>query len=311
MSHHTNFLVTSLEAALTLICAWLDRSGGTRRITALADMRISAKDDQANRFTISDLTPKLFVLEANAYGRIENEIGVLGDRYSTGRIGLAFSGKGVIEALSIVAHAQRLLTNLLAVSGRPQPKPAHVASWFGKLVQSYFRDHRQRDSVSLTFYLFGWDGSTPFWVKVRWGGSEGFSQGGDAFTDDTFLVSGEEATFVADEVELIQRAVRRHKNGLGMPADVVSAFEVELESQRSENAIRKQVEESVIERILHDANETVGGVLQKLEITTAGDTSLTRLAAEYGVPPFWQDDDDGELMIPDYVQLMGRTKRST
>lgn len=145
-------------------------------------------------------------------------------------------------------------------------------------MERYFASHNERHSATVTLIIFGWSGQTPWHQTVRWDRTAATLESG-VFDDETFLHAGEDAKFVHDAVTELRSAIMGHKRRMANVFEGEDGVhEAEKVSSQHDSAARRVAEQSLIDKILSEANESIGGTLQKLELAGAA----RRLHADVG-----------------------------
>jgi len=298
---------------VTLICVWRDQSFNVDRLIALGDMRISSKSPEAERTSrtvISDLSRKLVPITVACHNSnaLSPVTGAMTEPYTRMEIGVAFSGR-VLEAQTIIHHMQHYLSNLVAPEGgQPQVEPAALGEWTRRLGERYFASHNDRNKATVTLVLFGWSGEVPWFQRVRWNKTSAELETG-VFDSDTFLSAGEDASFVKSTVKGIRDAVKRHKRKVPKSFDGEDgAFEADKMRSQLDNAARRTAEQSVIDKIISEANDSIGGTLQKMELARGQRAACTRLSEEYALEQDMSLSMTDPLFPFDYTENMGRRR---
>jgi hypothetical protein len=272
---------TGEDKQMTLVCVWRESSFGIDRLTALADMRISRKEN-GGRATISDLTRKLLPLSICCHetDRLQSVTGSLHSPYQRVEAAIAYSGN-VVEAQAIIAHVQQDLSNLIAIQDRPSFDYAKLGVWIEQLVARYFEKHANKAGTEVTLIVFGWAEQTPWFHQVSWEKGK-VSRLDGVFDDETLLVVGEDSKFVKIDLDNLRTAISRHKRKLReqLTSDD-SCFEHELERARHEVAELKSIQQAILDKIFCEANTSIGGPLQKLELAPGQRAACTRLSGDY------------------------------
>ncbi|WP_343774106.1 hypothetical protein [Brevundimonas nasdae] len=158
----------------------------------------------------------------------------------------------------------------------------------------------------MTLIIFGWSGQTPWHQTVRWDRTAATLESG-VFDDETFLHAGEDAKFVHDAVTELRSAIMGHKRRMANVFEGEDGVhEAEKVSSQHDSAARRVAEQSLIDKILSEANESIGGTLQKLELAPGQRAACTRMSAEYSLDQDMNLSADGLLFRIDYTEEMGR-----
>ncbi len=301
---------------MTLVCVRLEKSFNFPRITALADTRASIRRQDGSFRTVSDTTQKLFAIPVCCYmaDNLTPVVGAWVDPYYETRIGIGFSGS-CFEALTIIAHVSRKLSLLVAPNGdQPQPTGERLVHLIARLCESYFNNHSGEGDPKVLFLVFGFDEDRPWIGRVTWNKAKGLESSFGWAADDTLETIGQDDLFRQRAQEWRAR-IQQHRNEVASnPAAPTKDghFERDLEVARHDVAERKITEEELLSQIDSDFAESIGGVLQRLELAVsagkvvAGFTRDDRNyldGASYSVTP-------GKFLGPiPIVQQMGRQIR--
>lgn len=301
---------------MTLVCVRLEKSFNVPRITALADTRASIRRPDGSFRTVSDTTKKLFAIPVRCYplDGLTPVIGAWTDPYYETTIGLGFSGS-CFEALTVIAHICQSLSTLVAPNGdQPVPTRDGLLNLIGKLCETYFRHHSGDGDPLVLLLVFGFEETRPWIGKITWDKTAGLKSSATWATDDTLETVGQDALFQQRANDWRSR-IEKHRQGVSekpVPATPDSGFQRVLEVARHDLAERKSTEEEMLRQIESDFADSIGGVLQRLELgldgsqVVAGFTQDDREyldGASYSVAP-------GTLLGPiPVVEKMGRRMR--
>jgi hypothetical protein len=253
----------------------LEKSFNVPRITALADTRASIMRSDGSFRTVSDTTQKLFAIPVRCYtaDSLAPVVGAWVDPYYETTIGLGFSGS-CFEALTIIAHVSQTLSLLAAPNGdQPTPTGEGLVHLIAQLCKSYFNNHSGDGDPKVLFLVFGFDGSRPWIGKVTWSKAKGLERSFAWAADDTLETIGQDGTYQQWAGEWRER-IQKHRDKIaGKPASPTEdgRFERDLEVARHDIAERKITEEELLSRIDSEFAQSIGGVLQRLELAVSGD----------------------------------------
>ncbi|KAB2688938.1 hypothetical protein [Brucella tritici] len=301
---------------MTLVCVRLEKSFGVDRITALADTRASIRRPDGSFKTVSDTTTKLFAVPVRCYtlDQLTPVVGAWADPYFETTIGLGFSGS-CFECLTVIAHISRALSALAAPNGdQPVPVRDGLVNLIGKLCDSYFSHHSGDGDPVLLLLAFGFEGDRPWVAKITWRQQEGLQSRTVWANEDTLETIGQDARFQQYASDWRER-IRKHKDGVSSKPALQAddgAFEKALEVSRHDLAERKVTEEEMLHQIDSEFAESIGGVLQRLELSSANGNVIAGFTRDdcdymeggsYSVAP-------GTLLGPiPIVERMGRRVR--
>lgn len=298
---------------MTLVCVRLEKSFNVPRITALADTRASIRRQDGSFNTLTDSTQKLFAIPVRCYtaDSLTPVVGAWVDPYYETTIGLGFSGS-CFEALTIIAHVSQTLSLLAAPNGdQPTPTGEGLVHLIAQLCKSYFNDHSGYGNPYVLFLVFGFDGDRPWIGKVTWSKAKGLERSFTWAADDTLETIGQDALY-QQRAQQWRDSIQKHRDEVARkPAAPTEdgRFERDLEVARHDVAERKITEEELLSQIESEFAETIGGVLQRLELAVSGDRVFAGFTrddrsyldgASYSVTP-------GTLLGPiPIVEKMGR-----
>jgi hypothetical protein len=301
---------------MTLVCVRLEKSFGVPRLTALADTRASSRREDGSFKTISDTTVKLFAVPVRCYPleAMTPVIGAWTDPYFETTIGLGFSGS-CLEALTVIAHISQSLSSLVAPNGdQPTPTGDGLVNLIGKLCESYFSHHSGDGNPLLLLLAFGFEGDRPWIAKITWEKAQGLKSSSVWASEDTIETIGQDDVFRQYANDWRTR-IKKHRLSVSkkpVPDDPDGPFERALEVARHELAERKSTEEEMLRQIDSEFVDSIGGVLQRLELGLEGDKVVAGFTqddrsyldgASYSVAP-------GTMLGPiPIVEKMGRQAR--
>ncbi|MUT27049.1 MULTISPECIES: hypothetical protein [Mesorhizobium] len=256
---------------MTLVCVRMEESFGVSRITALADTRASIRRDDGSFKTVSDTTTKLFAVPVRCY-RIESLSPVVGawlDPYFETQIGLGFSGS-CFEALTVIAHISQSLSALVAPKGdEPLPTRNGLVNLIAKHCETYFGGHSGDGKPILFLLAFGFEDGKPWVAKFTASREDGIKSDAVWADKNTLVTIGQDRLFQKyagdwrDRIQKHQGQVSARK--ASSTAD--GAFEKSLEVARHDVAERKLTEQEMLRQIESEFAESIGGVLQRLELS--------------------------------------------
>lgn len=257
---------------MTVVCCWLDSSYNRRRITAISDARASSSPTKTQIDRLNDNTTKLFRTVVNCYDldNLDLETGAWKNPYFSTEIGLGFAGS-CYEAMSIIALYQRCVSQLVADS-----KPASRATPKGlvnillAIAQKWFCTHAWAEEVAVTFLLFGFsplDG-LPWAAEIRHAKGTGTTLTNVSWNlpEQETYIFGDVSAAVKKEMDDIRLSIQKHAKNLPKGTDSDSRFASSLELAKHQIGQKKFVESIVLREITNTFKETIGGVLQKIEV---------------------------------------------
>jgi len=304
---------------MTLVCAWLDKSSSTVRLSALADMRVTAKVKKAER--VSDLAVKLFALPVRCHAPfLAPNTGCLGQPYFETHYGMAYAGR-CLESLYVVEHLRRAFGSLIDYGDEAaKPVGAKIHDYVNQVMGGYVADHAdvklrttdpeafdKLNNWSMTIIVFGWDEDRPWISRNSWALKKPPVSEFEPATDTTFVAAGEDCTHTSARINSVRQLLDRRTNNLKAdPASADPEFSLLVEAARMKEAERKEIEQAVEDKILAEASHSIGGPLQKIELESNGAWSITRNAGVYSIPGGANLGSSGDLQPLDLVQSMGR-----
>ena len=256
---------------MTLVCVRLEKSFGVPRITALADTRASIRRTDGSWKTISDTTMKLFAVPVRCYpiSELTPVVGAWTNPYFETTIGLGFSGS-CFEALTFVAHITQSLSALVAPNGdQPVPTRDGLVHLIAKLCESYFNRHSGDGDPILLLLAFGFDEDKPWIAKITWDKTNAVKSCAVWATEDTLETVGQDALFEQRASDWRTR-IQKHRDSVSTRNPLPTAdgaFDQELEVSRHDVSERKSTEEEMLRQINSEFADSIGGVLQRLELT--------------------------------------------
>ena len=259
---------------MTLVCVRLENSFNVPRITALADTRASIRRTDGSFKTVSDTTQKLFAIPVRCYSGdcLTPVVGAWADPYFETIIGLGFSGS-CFEALTVIAHVSQSLSSLFAPNGDdPTPTGSGLVNLIAKLCESYFSQHSGDGDPLVRLVAFGFDDNKPWIGKIGWDKANGIRSSFAWATDETLETIGQDSLFqqrANDWRDCIQKH-RREVSEKPIPATTDGIFERDFEVARHDIAERKATEEEMLNQLESAFADSIGGVLQRLELTVCG-----------------------------------------
>lgn len=301
---------------MTLICVRLDKSFSTTRMVALADSRASIRRDDGSWKVVSDTTTKLFALPVRCYDpdHLTPILGAWRDPYHECIVGLGFAGS-CFEALTIVAALSNALVALCDVdSNYPTPTGQGILSVAEHLTRNYFQGHSGDGAPKVLFLLFGFEGHQP-WI--------GRIEGSKAAVTSKFTWATEVTLETVGVSDLFNQyaakwrtTIQKHRVKASTKVRETNSddrdFEKNLELSRHDTAEKKIVEEEMLDCIEREYLDSIGGVLQKLEI--AEQNGAVRYAFTRDDRPYLDagsaSASHSALLVPiEIVERMGRPVR--
>lgn len=259
---------------MTLVCVRMEDSFGVSRITALADTRASIRRDDGTFKTVSDTTTKLFAVPVRCY-RIENLTPVVGawvDPYFETQIGLGFSGS-CFEALTVIALISQSLSALVAPDGdEPLPIRDGLVDLIAKHCETYFQGH-SGDGKPIFFLLaFGFERDKPWVAKFTASKEDGIESNAVWADKNTLETVGQDKLFQQYAGDWRTRIQKHQRQVSAKKAESTAdgSFEKSLEVARHDVAERKIIEEKILSDIESEFVASIGGVLQRLELSIYG-----------------------------------------
>jgi hypothetical protein len=260
---------------MTLVCIRLDKSFGVLRLTALADTQASTPRGDGTWRSLQNTTVKLFAIPVRCYclDALTPVIGAWTDPYHDTLIGLGFSGS-CFEGLTVIAHLQQSLSALVAPNGdQPLPTKEGIIHLIGKITEAYFEAHKNKDcsdSPMLQMIVFGYDAERPWIGKVSWDKTSRIKSGVEWAGLDTLETIGQDALF-RQRASNWRDAISKHRSKIeknsGFKETVGSKFESKSELANLDTADKKMIEEEMLLKIESEFATSIGGVLQKLELS--------------------------------------------
>ena len=260
---------------MTLVCIRLDKSFGVMRLTALADTQASTPRGDGSWRTLQDTTVKLFAIPVRCYclDALLPVFGAWTDPYHDTIIGLGFSGS-CFEGLTVIAHLQQSLSALVAPNGdQPLPTKEGIIHFIEKITEAYFEAHKQKDSGDspvLQMIVFGYEAERPWIGKVSWDKAVRIKSKVDWAALDTLETIGQDALF-QQRAKGWRDKISKHRSeiekNLGVKEAVASKFESESELAKLDTDDKELIEEEMLLEIESEFATSIGGVLQKLELS--------------------------------------------
>jgi hypothetical protein len=179
------------------------------------------------------------------------------------------------------------------------------------LVSAYFKSHSGDGDPIALFLLFGFEDDKPWIGKITW--SNG--QLSDEFSfaqSDTLETIGQDALFVQRTAELRRRIAKHREEAHAKPGRYPDSDTLELEVARHELADKKLVEEKMLESVESEYLDTIGGVLQRIElVNNNGNVSVgyTQDDRRYLSETTFSVSTAGALAPIPIVETMGRKAR--
>lgn len=267
---------------MTLVCCWLDQSTSRERITAIADARASFLDGNDKWQVLNETTTKLLPVTVSCHElatQFDPGTSRFANPYYTTEICVGYSGYA-FEALSIIELFRRCCGQLMSTgTDRPQPSSEGLTQLFVALCDRYFKQHKRPKEQRVDFILFGYSGGGAAWCTVLKHLPERKTtierRGPLSVADAIQMGDGQSATAMA-ALGSLRASITRQARKVADRMD--PGFEQDLEQARLILGDRKLIEDRVLEVLESQFMETVGGVLQKLELYFIGSG---RAAAAY------------------------------
>jgi hypothetical protein len=203
---------------------------------------------------------------------------------------MGFSGT-CFDAMSIIALYRRCLEQLVFVGDTlVRPEPVRLLEILQEITNRWFKESPTSKNVEVYFLVFGYspiDGR-PWAGKVGRGRAESAKliEISNPLEPQEFYCAGdvgERRTFKR-AIDDIRKRIQRHAKRLRPGNSFDARMAQELEAARHESADKKSIEKLVFHEIRKASNETVGGVVQKLEVVLSDNYSC--------VAAFSRDDQD-------------------
>jgi hypothetical protein len=260
---------------MTLVCVRFHESYSRPRLTALADSRATYRRKDGGRKILSEKTVKLFVVPVRCY--LPSSLkpsGVWTDPYFETVVGLGFCGD-CFEALTIEALVRQELGVCVAHDGRPlQPSKEGLVNLVGEITRDFFNDHSEPSDRIVRMILFGFDARRPWIGRVSWDGPKGLTSVVEQACAESLVSIGETSVF-EQQASNWRTRILRHKETLraegGASANEDASFEHDKAVAHHDVAEKKAVEEQMLRRIESEFAESIGGVMQRLELMMDGD----------------------------------------
>ncbi len=259
---------------MTLVCIRLEKSFNFPRITALADTRASIRRTDGSFKTVSDTTQKQFAIPVRCYAvdSLTPVVGAWADPYYETTIGLGFSGS-CFEALTVIAHVSQSLASLVAPNGdKPQPTGEGLVHLIAKLCESFFSHHSGDGDPLVLFLVFGFDEAKPWIGRITGDKTRGIKSSFVWATDEMLETIGQDSLFQQRANDWRER-IQKHRQRISekpAPTTADGTFARDLEIARHDLAERKATEEEMLSTIESEFAESIGGVLQRLELSVCG-----------------------------------------
>lgn len=302
---------------MTLVCVRLEKSFGLPRLTALADTRASIRQTNGTFKTVSDTTEKLFAIAVRCHSidGLAPVVGAWTNPYFETTIGLGFSGS-CFEALTLVAHFSKSLASLVAPNGdAPRPTGEGLLNLLTKLCESYFAEHSGDTDPVVRFLVFGFDIEQPWIGRVAYSKRSGTTSSFILADENTLETIGQDAGFTQRAHEWRNRISKHREEVSSKPlrSHPDAFFDRELELARHDVAEKKATEEEMLLKIDSELMESIGGVLQRLELSAHDgqvQAGFTRDDRDYLNGACFSVAPDTHLGPVPIVQRMGRTEPS-
>ncbi|CAA2141963.1 hypothetical protein [Hyphomicrobium sp. ghe19] len=263
---------------MTLVFCWLDRSFSRNCITSIADTRSAYQDGAGEWQLLNETTTKLFGLgvKCHTFDGLGLEHYRAPDPYFETEIGFAFAGY-CFEALSIIALMRRCLSRLVQMDGNTEvrPTPEGYARLLDTIGTRYFASHRRREHHLVSFLMSGFSDQKPWVVEWSYRPQEGARhQVFDPITTDNFFAIGDAGKHkkTQETIDAMRKAISRHRSGLVKRFKEID--ERKLEDARHVDAEKRLIERTALESLDDEFKQTVGGVLQKMEVKPMGDKAF-------------------------------------
>lgn len=255
---------------MTVVCCWLDESNGRKRITAIADSRASKKVSGQWK-PLQQTTQKIFRVRAASY-RLDNfdtSLGAWRDPYAVSEIGVAFAGY-CFEALTIINLFTRCVEQLVVdAPTESMPEPPLIANLLREITGRYFKGHTDPDQQDVEFLVFGFSllDQQPWMGKVTHSHANGalLKEWECPLRVDSLFAAGDVGQSLVSQLNKVRNRVAKHAAGLKQKR-FTDIFEFDLERAHHHTAVKKYVENSMLQTLDDELRETVGGVLQKAEL---------------------------------------------
>ncbi|MFK2876393.1 hypothetical protein [Rhodanobacter hydrolyticus] len=268
---------------MTLVCCWLDKSYGQNKITALADARAADLGADGKWTPRTELTTKLYKVPMACYSisSLNPAVGGWDSPYYTTEIGIGFAGY-CFEAMSIIALFKRFVGTLVAYPDSdsnvepeiddqaPTPEPKKLVDILMAVIDGWFSSSRSDQHVEFLLFGFSPQNGHPWCAQVERikGGTARLVLVENTLQEYSVFSIGDagHGDKFKQEVEDILGRIRKQSDGINAGGDINERLDNDLEKARLHLASRKTVEQAVINEINNEFRETVGGVLQKMEI---------------------------------------------
>lgn len=278
---------------MTIVYCWFDQSLSRQCITALADSRISEKTKGGWR-PLQEQTIKLFSVPVCCYKMtsLDFQTGAWREPYFRTELGLAFSGD-CFQAQAIVNAFLRVASQLV-LDGEDEklPTPSGLYRLLREVAQNWLATYQLSvPDVQLLLFGFSPQDKLPWAGRLKWPEMQGPQ--GNQFEHplthrSVFIVGAEARPGGLDYADKLRNLFMRKAGKLNLAELQKAGFEPDLEQARLLNADRMMIEDDVASLLMADAHATIGGVMQKLEVSLTeggiGETSFSTDAAAYLEP---------------------------
>jgi hypothetical protein len=259
---------------MTLVVVRLDESYSIPRITALADSRVSIEDPRirGKRVPVTDYTVKLFAIPVRCFElNLAPVTGAFVNPYMQTQIGIGFSGSAM-EGLSVIFHISQKLGNLATDSDqKPEPTGEGLVSLIVKIVETYFKSHSKYGNPYLSLIVFGFENFRP-WISKIERPAVGNVTSSTEWAISTSLVSVGDIEDYTNRLIPVVDAVEKRKRDLSTGVQRITR-DIDMKNEKkklladAEIAKKKFAEEEIIKKMLDDYFGSIGGILQKLELS--------------------------------------------
>lgn len=263
---------------MTLVCCWLDQSYSRERITAIADARASFKDTSGRWQVLAETTTKLLpvTVKCHRLSDFDPATSQLAKPYSTTEVVIGYAGY-CFEALSIIEMMRRCCGQLLTTSSdAPVAVGEGLANLLATLTDRYFSHHTRPSQQAVEMVIFGYSPEAKPWIatlKHKHGTNTtlDYRQGMDA--EELVVIGDGTSTRAINALSKLRGQISRHKRKSS--ERLQAGFTRDLEEARHEAASKKAIEAAALDLAESEFINTVGGVLQKVELySVAGDEAV-------------------------------------
>ena len=246
---------------MTVVCCWLDDRHGTKKITAVADGRLSSQIEGEARVVHKDDAVKLFAAPVRCF-RIDSMDpgGVFINPYHTDQVGLGFSGSA-LEGLVVITMIQRAFATLIADGETAPPEPEGLVNLADQILARFMSGHAHPSATTIRMLIFGWHEARPWVGQIEWWKTDPERAEPPAgHAPQSFRYVDNQAIFWIGGHSDLGKRISSERKKLARKADPSCATSKAILALNASKAVEKQLTE-----IMAKAG-TVGGVFAKMEL---------------------------------------------